>query len=201
MERFIDMRVDLTGDKELIKTLKRLEAKTLRKVVRRATGLSMTPVKRDAKKRIHNRTGALKRSISKKTKTYTNTRTVISLIGAKAGYKEMSNRYGKVVPANYEHLVEFGHRLVKGGKASKLSSESYMKLYKGDLSELYSGNSKEGPSGGRVIGWVPAHPFMRPALRTNKHKIISKFKKETWTGIVRLAKGREVATAERKLND
>jgi HK97 gp10 family phage protein len=50
------------------------------------------------------------------------------------------------------HLVEFGHRLVKGGK-------SRIKL-----------GGIEG--GGKVVGFVPAHPFLRPAFDANAQRAL-----------------------------
>lgn len=53
------------------------------------------------------------------------------------------------------HLVEYGHRLVKGG-ASRVGARG-----------------AEGP--GREIGDVPAHPFLRPAFEASSQKVLDKF--------------------------
>ena len=53
------------------------------------------------------------------------------------------------------HLVEFGHRLVVGGRLGRRRA-------------LKSGPRKgEITGGGRVIGQVPAYPFLRPAADEN----------------------------------
>lgn len=56
------------------------------------------------------------------------------------------------------HLVEYGHRLVKGGK------------------------SRVGPMGpvgpGREIGEVPEHPFLRPAFEATTQAVLDTFKDE-----------------------
>lgn len=56
------------------------------------------------------------------------------------------------------HLVEFGHRLIKGGR---------------------SWVDATGPKGpGRLIGDVPAHPFLRPAYESSVKKSIEAFAAE-----------------------
>jgi HK97 gp10 family phage protein len=55
-----------------------------------------------------------------------------------------TTKRGKIAP--HAHLLEYGHQLVKGGKLG---------------------------SGGRVIGFVAARPFMRPAFDNNISKIIN----------------------------
>ena len=54
------------------------------------------------------------------------------------------------------HLIEFGHLLVKGGPLS---------------------------NGGHVVGWVPAYPFMRPALESNVRATVEKVRDVTLEAI------------------
>lgn len=56
------------------------------------------------------------------------------------------------------HLVEFGHRLIKGGKSH------------------VGPRGPEGP--GRLIGDVPQHPFERPAYEASVRKSIEAFAAE-----------------------
>lgn len=52
--------------------------------------------------------------------------------------------------------VEYGHRLVKGG---------YSRMHK-------SGRGYRGP--GRQVGFVPAHPFLRPAFEASRRRALEK---------------------------
>jgi HK97 gp10 family phage protein len=89
--------------------------------------------------------GALKGSIRVSVRKYKNG-IVIALIGPK-GY-----------PSRVAHLVEYGHRLVKGGK------------------------SRVGPKGavgeGKEIGDVPEHPFLRPAYEATAQRVLEAFNDE-----------------------
>lgn len=53
--------------------------------------------------------------------------------------------------APHSHLIELGHQIVRGGKLSK---------------------------GGRVVGYVPARPFLRPALERHRRTGRLIFEKE-----------------------
>jgi HK97 gp10 family phage protein len=81
---------------------------------------------------------------------------IVARIGPKRGT-------GKVA-----HLVEYGHRLVKGGKSKVV------------------GNRVIGP--GREIGEVRAHPFLRPALDANRSKALAAFveaMRDQWKAVLR----------------
>lgn len=78
-------------------------------------------------------TGNLKRSIYLAYKDATSTESVVV-------YSVSWN--SKIAP--HGHLVEFGHAIVKGGKAGR---------------------------GGQNIGWVPAKPFLRPAYEASVTRI------------------------------
>jgi len=75
-------------------------------------------------------TGNLKRSIQKQIWEHDKRRNRID-----------AEVYSKRPEGAHAHLVEFGHRIVTGGKLGK---------------------------GGRVVGSVPPHPFMRPAYDQTK---------------------------------
>jgi hypothetical protein len=94
------------------------------------------------------------KSLGRKTKTYKRTASVISVMGPRKGFvfvgKDKQGRTVKRNATTYGHLVEFGHRIVKGG-ALKREGRTLT-------------TEKEGAS----VGFVPAEPFMRPAWEANK---------------------------------
>jgi hypothetical protein len=59
------------------------------------------------------------------------------------------------VPANYAHLVEYGHRIVHGGKMPRNVGASFHAMITGRKT-------------GTVSGQVAAKPFMRPAFEQGK---------------------------------
>ena len=92
------------------------------------------PIVKETKARTPKRTGALRRSISKKGRTIPAQQTAEVKIGPRSGYRD-----GKIYPARYAHLVEFGHRQVVNTATGK-----------------------------KNIGFVPPKPFMRPAYESKK---------------------------------
>jgi HK97 gp10 family phage protein len=70
------------------------------------------------------------------------------------------------------HLVEYGHRMVRGGK-SRLDKKSGK--YKGD---------------GTETGFVPEHPFIRPAFESVQAEVTEVVSQELITGIEEAWKGR-----------
>lgn len=59
-------------------------------------------------------------------------------------------------PSPLAHLIEYGHLLVKGGPLS---------------------------GGGHVVGWVPAYPYLRPAIENNVTNVTTKIKDVTGAAI------------------
>jgi len=80
---------------------------------------------------------------------------VIAFIGPKRGTRRVA------------HLVEYGHRLIKGGK-------SYV-----------TAAGAQGP--GKLIGEVPAHPFLRPAFETSWQRSIEAFAAELKVQLARFS--------------
>jgi len=72
------------------------------------------------------------------------------------------------VNAPHAHLVEFGHRLVVGKRATTRKGRKNQTL--------------------RVIGRVPAHPFARPAWDARKEEAFELLKSEVWKVLEATAK-------------
>lgn len=72
------------GDKRLVKQLKELGPKVAKRVIRRASNLSMLPALQQARRNAPKDTGLLKKSITRKTKALGRSG-VITLVGIKYG--------------------------------------------------------------------------------------------------------------------
>jgi len=104
------IRVVVSGDKQLIRKLQMLAASAQRRVVRPAANKAWTPVNKEAKRRCPVETGALKRSIGKRTQTYPRLGVVRVDVGARTGKKyHTEGPDGRMrKPTKYAHWVEFG---------------------------------------------------------------------------------------------
>lgn len=122
-------------------------------------------------------TGLLRKSLTKKVKTYRQSGIVVGMVGPQTGTAAGRRVAGKrvrkltafgrraqalgVQPARYAHLVELGHRLVKGGR-----------LPRARLGRVAAALSRGAAGGGRVIGHVEAHPFLGPAWRATRGQAV-----------------------------
>lgn len=102
-DHIMAMSMRLTGDKELKRFMKRLPKK-VKKVQRSAVSAMATPVLKQARKNAPKRTGTLRKSLGKKSRTY-KSGTVIAVVGPRNGKGVMVN--GKWHdPAKIAHIVE-----------------------------------------------------------------------------------------------
>jgi HK97 gp10 family phage protein len=102
------MGATLTGAKELERALKTLGERTQRKVVRQAVNAAATPMLKAARAGVEVESGLLKESLTKKVKTYTESGTIVAIIGPDTQTKGEFNGEPRW-PAKYAHLVENGH--------------------------------------------------------------------------------------------
>ncbi len=104
----------LTGGKKLERKLRNLQGPGLRRVMTRSISRAITPLKTAIKKKTpvskEMNAGTLKRSISKKTKSYfKQSGTIVGMVGPKTKFTEaFRTKSGKKNPALYAHLVLFG---------------------------------------------------------------------------------------------
>jgi HK97 gp10 family phage protein len=132
-------------------TLQKLPVETQTKVMAVALKRAAAPVVRVAKALAPKRTGALRSSITSIVKKGRNGNSY-AVIGPARGRFSGGKRIGAKdsaaaadMPANYAHLVEFGHHAVRPVKGAM---------------------RRKGTASG--IRFVPAKPFMRPALISSK---------------------------------
>lgn len=113
---------ELTNFAEMRKMLEGLPASAESRVMGDAVKVAAKPIVAAVKARTPRRSGALRRSISAIVKRYPKAGKVMAIIGPDKGYygggkrlKKGESRQGKDRPANYAHLVEFGHKTRGGG--------------------------------------------------------------------------------------
>ena len=100
------MKVDVSGDKRLMRKLERLKGSVQRKIARRAATKAMTPMTKAVKRRAPVDEGDLQRSIGRKTKTFARAGVVWVGIGPRKGYGRMREDGTRKEPTKYAHLAE-----------------------------------------------------------------------------------------------
>lgn len=166
----IQMRIDRKDRARLEKAMKQLPEKVFLRHAGKAAGKAMTPVSRTAKKMAPKESGDYRKSIGKKRKTYRRTHTVWVGVGPRKG---KANAY-------LGHLHEFGHRIVVGGTTARVGGKRHGKA---DAAKDRSRTGK-----GRVVGFVPPRPHLRPGLRNNQDKVFSTCKTELKKGVLEEAR-------------
>lgn len=82
------------------------------------------------------------------------------IIAAAVSIRSKGTKRSKAAP--HAHLIEYGHQLVKGGKLGQ---------------------------GGKVIGFVAARPFLRPAFDRGKSRVLNTMRRVFAQGIKQYKKG------------
>jgi HK97 gp10 family phage protein len=145
--------------KKMRHAMNQLPKAVFKRQVRNAVKKAITPMKKRAQQLAPKKSGLLKRSISSKTKTYKNTGNVVGMIGG----------------GPHAHLVEFGHRIVTGGTAARISGK---RRGKSDAATNKANTGK-----GSVVGFVPGRPFLRPAFIETKNESASIYRERILIGI------------------
>lgn len=103
------LNLHIEGTEELQKKLDKLESKIAKKIIRKAVGKGLTPIRKAARGMVagRRRTGMLHRSLATRVKVY-RSGAVWGGVGTDVQKSAEFPRYGKVVPSNYAHLVELG---------------------------------------------------------------------------------------------
>ena len=150
----IAIKLDLTGDKALMRNLDRLTDKVGRRVLRKAMRAAARPVVKAAKGFAPVSTGKVKKhlkdSIGTRFKWYGSTGTEVVVVGPRIKYKKEKDSSGK------RQLV----RDDKGRRISVLAGQH------GYIVEFGTGPRYTKKGAFRGVG--PAQPFMRPAWDSQK---------------------------------
>lgn len=145
-------------------------------------------------------TGALRESLVIKTVAYKNNGRAVGMVGPDRAYYLGGKKVGKLGallgrkdrrrPANYAHLVEYGHLVAKGGS---LRAKHVLTL---EGTGRYSAKGKElkrwrrgrivQAATGKAIGFVPPKPFLRPAVITTRVAQTAAFEAAVRRGLDRL---------------
>lgn len=122
------------------------------------------------------RTGALQKSITSTVRKYKNDGVAVAVIGPDKAYygdgkrlKKGADRTGADKPANYAHLVEFGH-LSRAGTGTNVATAKGTSRRKGTF---------------EAQSFILPQPFMRPALASTAGVVRGELIKGISTGIER----------------
>lgn len=145
----------LTNFQEMRNLLKGLPASVESRVMGDAVKIASKHIVTAAKQHAPVRSGALRRSIISIVKRYPKSGKIIAIIGPDKTYynggkriKKGESRRGLDRPANYAHLVEFGH-------FSAAATGQSVKASKGTTRRKGTFREKS---------FIPAKPFLRPAI-------------------------------------
>lgn len=151
---------------ELTAALRQLSHDVRAQVLESGTKAAIRPILTAAKRfaKRSERTGALRESLTTKVKVYAANGKAVGLVGPDRNYYRRGKRVSKNVasfvgadrPANYAHLIEFGHMAVKPRKGTSLRKKT---------AELGKKS------------WVPPKPFIRPAVLTTLAQQSAEFQK------------------------
>ena len=182
------MALEVQGDKQLERLLKRLPEKLLTKVVRGAANRSMEPVRKEMKRRAaeSEESGLLEESIGKKTKTYRRTQTVTTNVGPRVGFKRRVE-----VPLN-PFEIEFGGTGFTGGAVKQVLRDPTKVAH---LVEGFKRPARPHTIPGvfgiltvRHPGIFRPNPFARPAWDAKQPEAFRRYKALLGKGAIREAK-------------
>lgn len=197
----------ISGVSDLSAFVRELKPSAQARIIRKTLEDASAPIVRLAKQKAPKKSGALRKSIGVVVRAYPAKGTVTGFIGARRGtYAEMKNIRTKrktatllkpgqntmkrITPANYSHLVEYGHRSVHGGGTLPNFGERVPGVWNAK-------NKGRSQRKGTIsaTSFVPPRPFLRPAFEQGRAfaeaRIIDGFEK---------AIEREYARAKAKLS-
>ncbi len=153
----------LSNFKEMRDMLAGLPASVESRVMGDAVGIAAKPIVQAAKAKAPVRSGALRRSIVAAIKRYPKAGKIMALIGPDKGYygngkrlKGNADRRGSNRPANYAHLVEFGHYSAAASGAKIADAKG----------KTIRPNKKRKTAPLAAASFVLPQPFLRPAVLT-----------------------------------
>jgi hypothetical protein len=153
----------VTGITQLREVLHMLPQDMAGDILGRATKEAIQPIKIAAKRfaKRSEATGALRASITDKVKVYPATGKAVGMVGPDRAYYSRGKKAGALGallgknrrrPSNYAHLVEYGHVAVAPRKGTTRRKKNAVS-----------------------VGFVPAKPFIRPAVVTTTAQQIAAF--------------------------
>lgn len=168
---------NITGAADIARTLKAVGKKVREGAALEALVHATDSVINDAKAFAGRSkdSGLLQESIGLRIRRYNRGNVLFAVVGPRSGFKRLVSRDGKppemADPRKYASLVEYGHRVAQGGKLTRTD-----------------GKGRKGK--GRVAGFAPARPFMRPAWLKNKTAVLDTFGEEFGAAVMKEAQKR-----------
>ena len=169
-----DFNVTADGFRDVARNLEKLKRNVQRKVTRGAVTKAMRPVAKSAKanaKKIKD-TGLLSRSIGTRTKTYARSGVVISIVGAREGFRTRVKRKG------WDNTTVDLFRKKKDGNLVEVWADPAKYAHLVELGTKPHGNHP---------GAAPK-PYLRPAIITNRISSVNIFRTAMFEGMEREAK-------------
>ena len=101
----MQVKVELNGLQDVLKTLARVKKAASSKILRKAAGAASKILVKEVKARVPVDTGLTRKSIGRRVKTYRKSGTVVALVGPRTGFADPNTGHDPVKTA---HLAEFG---------------------------------------------------------------------------------------------
>lgn len=165
----------VVGDQNLIKAFRNLSDDMQKRTLAAGVKDLLKPILTAAKKFAHRSrdTGALEASLVSKVVNYPRTKRAVGLVGPDRKYysagRRIKSALGRIAggeqrrPAKYAHLVEYGH-VTRQKKDGVKRTYSYSAKQKTALAR--AGEAANTGAQRVSMAFVPAKPFIRPAVTT-----------------------------------
>lgn len=149
------IQFEIKGESELAKSLQGIKSTVLKEAAFEAVVQAVQPTVELAKSLAPVASGSLRRSIGLVIRLYKKGMITYGIIGARRGFGTGGNE-----PANYAHLVEYGHVITSGGAIARVVNP-------------FKPNNRSGV----VTGIVEPKPFLRPAWESTKAQVLASIQK------------------------
>jgi hypothetical protein len=183
--------MNVIGDKAVIRALRNLPDSVQRTVLAKVIRRVEKPMLQAARKNVRRRSGQLAKSLGVVIRRYKGT-SVWGVLGPRWGFAaEWKGQ--KINPFYYAHLVEGGHRTVRGDTIAR-SGYTGTSL-KQTIVAHNQGKRTQSERTGKHTGDVPAYPFLRPAFEQHESSAKRQAIKEIAKEIEKLAAKAAAANA------
>ncbi len=121
--------VSVKNMERLLRSLAKIPQKAQGKALRNAVAKSMTPVSKKARSEAPVDSGALKRSIGKKSKSYQRGLIAVSMVGPRKRIANVMSGNRLRIPRHYVHLVERGRKAgtnKRGGRSGAMKANDFI---------------------------------------------------------------------------
>jgi hypothetical protein len=173
--------IKTTGFDFLEKYREELSAAAFKNSMKKAVKAGADVIEPELRAQAPKKHGTLRIAITQKIRGYTKSGTAVAIIGPASRFRMAEPPRGKIEqPSKIAHLVEFGHRIVKGGKLEK--------NVKGTNGKIYYYAAKGAP---QVLGSVPGIPYTQITWRRAGKRAMMSMKDVAYTQLVLAAKRAE----------